>query len=55
MIIQMQNRKMSWPLNLRWKFSKLRNNLTGYYDWLGERGIDVSVQKKIQLFGGQFF
>ena len=24
----------------------LRNNLTGYYDWLSSRGIDVSIQEK---------
>ena len=27
----------------------LRNNLTGYYDWLNSRGIDVSIQEKDSL------
>ena len=33
-------------IELMMEVYNLRNNLTGYYDWLGERGIDVSVQEK---------
>ena len=33
----------------------LRDNLTGYYNWLSERGIDVSVQVKDSTFGDLLF
>ena len=33
-------------IELMMEVYNLRDNLTGYYDWLSERGIDVSVQVK---------
>ena len=33
-------------IELMMEVYNLRGNLTGYYDWLSSRGIDVSVQEK---------